>query len=83
MLTNTCKALAKHWLSRHHPMSFLSHVFLAYIYNILDKVFIQTSSLTCEVYIEVSLLHSLPIMVCKVADNVVCQVTILPSFNSL
>jgi len=20
MLTNACKALAKHWLSRHHPM---------------------------------------------------------------
>jgi len=50
---------------------------------ILDKVFIQASSLACEVYIEVSLLCSLPTMVCEVADSVVCQVAMLPSFNSL
>ena len=40
-----------------------SHISLTYI---LDKVFIQASSLACEVYIEVSLLCSLPIMVCEI-----------------
>ena len=60
---------------QHHPM-FL----LAYIYY---KVFIQASGLACEVYIAVSLLHSLPTMVCEVADSVVCQVAMLPFFNSL
>ena len=47
------------------------------------KVFIQVSSLACEVYVAVSLLCSLPTTVCEVADSVVCQVTMLPSFNSL
>jgi len=46
---------------------------------ILDKVFIQASSLACEFCVEVSLLHSLPTTVCETADSVVCQVTILPS----
>jgi len=36
-----------------------------------------------ELYVEVSLLCSLPTMVCEVADSVVCQVAMLPSFNSL
>jgi len=52
-------------------------------YYILDKVFIQVSSLACKVYVEVSPLHSLSTMVCEVADSVVCQVAMLPSFNSL
>jgi len=42
MLTNACKALAKHWLSRHH-----SHVLLAYIY---DKVFIWASGPVWTLY---------------------------------
>ena len=50
---------------------------------ILDKVFIQAFSLACEVYVKVSLLCSLPTIVCEVADSVVCQVAMLPSFNSL
>jgi len=53
---------------------------LAYI---VDKIFIQASSLACEVYVEVSLLCSLPTMVCEVADSIICQVTVLSSFNSL
>jgi len=50
---------------------------------IVDKVFVQASGLACEVYVEVSPLCSLPTMVCEVADSVVCQVAMLPSFNSL
>jgi len=50
---------------------------------ILDKVFIQASGLACEVCVEVSLLRSLPITVCETANSVVCQVTMLSSFNSL
>ena len=47
------------------------------------KVFIQASGLACEVCVEVSLLCFLPTTVCEGADSVVCQVTMLPSFNSL
>jgi len=47
------------------------------------KVFIQASGLACEVYVEVSPLRSLSTTVCEVADSVVCQVAMLPSFNSL
>ena len=47
------------------------------------KVFIQASGLACEVYVAVSLLRSLPTIVCEVADSVVCQVAMLPFFNSL
>ena len=47
------------------------------------KVFIQASGLAYEVYVEVSLLHSLPTTVCEVADSVVCQVAMFPFFNSL
>ena len=54
-----------------------------HIFYINNKVFIQASGLACEVYVEVSLLCSLPTMVCEVADSVVCQVAILSSFNSL
>jgi len=36
MLTNACKALAKHWLSRHHPTFGAAYI--------VDKVFIWTSS---------------------------------------
>ena len=50
---------------------------------IVDKVFIQAGGLACEVYVEVSLLCFLPTIVCEVADGIVCQVAILPSFNSL
>jgi len=50
---------------------------------ILDKVFIQASGLACEVYIEISPLCFLLTMVCEVADSVVCQVAMLPFFNSL
>jgi len=50
---------------------------------ILDKVFIQAFGLACEVYVEVSPLRSLSTTVCEVADSVVCQVAMLPSFNSL
>jgi len=50
---------------------------------LVDKVFIQAFGLACEVYVEVSPLYSLPTMVCEVADSVVCQVAMLPSFNSL
>ena len=53
---------------------------LAYI---VDKVFIQASGLACEVDIAVSLLCSFPTIVCEVADSIVCQVTMFPSFNSL
>jgi len=31
-----------------------------------DKVFIQASGLACEVYVEVSLLRSLPTTVCEI-----------------
>jgi len=47
------------------------------------KVFIQASGLAYEVYVEVSSLRFLPTTVCEVADSVVCQVAMLPSFNSL
>ena len=50
---------------------------------ILDKVFIQASSLACEVYVKVSPLCSLPTTVCETANSVVCQVAMLPAFNSL
>jgi len=50
---------------------------------VLDKVFIQAFGLACEVYVEVSPLCSLPTTVCEVADSVVCQVAMLPFFNSL
>ena len=50
---------------------------------ILNKVFIQAFGLACEVYVEVSLLYSLPTTVCAAADNVVYQVTLLPSNNGL
>ena len=56
------------------------YILLPYL---LYKVFIQASGLACEVYVEVSPLHSLPTTVCEVADSVVCQVAMLPSFNSL
>ena len=36
-----------------------------------------------ELYAEVSPLCSLPTTVCGAADSVVCQVAMLPSFNSL
>ena len=52
-------------------------------YILVNKVFIQASDLVCEVYVEVSPLCSLPTTVCEVEDSVVCQVTMLPSFNSL
>ena len=48
-----------------------------------NKVFIQASGLACEVYVEVSPLRSLPTTVCETANSVVCQVAMLPSFNSL
>ena len=51
---------------QYHP-TFLA----AYI---LDKVFIQASSLACEVYVEVSLLCSLPTTVCEVK---VCLISII------
>ena len=35
MLTNACKALAKHWLSRHHPTFGAAYI--------LDEVFIWAS----------------------------------------
>ena len=41
------------------------------------KVFIQVSSLACEVYVAVSLLCSLPTIVCVAADSVVYQVALL------
>ena len=50
---------------------------------IVDKVFIQASGLACEVCVEVSLLCSLPTTVCETANSVVCQVAMLPAFNSL
>jgi len=50
---------------------------------ILDKVFIQAFGLACEVCVEVSPLRSLPTTVCEVVDSVVCQVTMLSSFNSV
>ena len=53
------------------------------IHTRLDKVFIQAFGLACEVCVEVSPLCSLPTTVCEVADSVVCQVAMLPSFNSL
>ena len=40
------------------------------------KVFIQVSSLACEVYVAVSLLCSLPTTVCAAADSVVHQVAL-------
>jgi len=49
----------------------------------VDKVFIQASDLACEVYVAVSLLCSLPTMVCEVADSVVCQVTMLPAMGKI
>jgi len=58
MLTNALQALAKHWLSRHHPMFGTAYI--------LDKVFIQASGLACEVYVEVSPLCSLPTTVCEI-----------------
>ena len=48
-----------------------------------DKAFIQAFGLAYEVCVEVSSLCSLPTTVCEVADSVVCQVAMLPSFNSL
>jgi len=48
-----------------------SNIGLAYI---LDKVFIQASSLACEVYVEVSLLCFLPTIVCEVK---VCLISII------
>jgi len=71
MLTNAYKALAK---------QASSHVLFAYI---LDKVFIQAFGLACEVCVEVSPLCSFPITVCETANSVVCQIAMLPSFNSL
>jgi len=50
---------------------------------ILDKVFIQAFGLACEACVEVSLLRSLPTTVCETANSVVCQVAMLPVFNSL
>ena len=44
---------------------------LAYI---LDKVFIQASGLAYEVYVEVSLLHSLPTIVCEIK---VCLISVI------
>jgi len=49
----------------------------------IDKVFIWAFGLAYEVCVEVSLLCSFPTTVCEVADSVICQVAILPSFNSL
>jgi len=51
-----------------HPSSHIQ----CSIHTRLDKVFIQASSLACEVYVEVSLLCSLPTMVYEVANSVVC-----------
>ena len=69
------KLLGQFWVSCHHPTFGLAYI--------VDKVFIQAFGLACEVYVEVSLLCSLPTTVCEVADSVVCQVAMLPSFNSL
>ena len=68
MLINACKVLAKHWVSRHY-----SHVWCS-IHTRLDKVFIQASSLACEVYVEISLLCSLSTMVCEIK---VCLISVI------
>jgi len=62
-------------LSCHYPTFGLTYI--------VNKVFIQASGLACEVYVEVSPLRSLPTTVCEVADSVVCQVAMLPFFNSV
>jgi len=64
-------------------MIYQCHLPICDIAYILDKVFIQASGLAYEVYVEVSPLCSLPTMVYEVANSVVCQVAMLPSFNSL
>ena len=69
------KLLGQFWVSSHHPMFGLMYI--------LDKVFIQASSLACEVCVKVSPLCFLPTTVYKTANSVVCQVAMLPSFNSL
>ena len=69
------KLLGQFWVSSHHLTFGLAYI--------VDKVFIQASGLACEVCVEVSPLRSLPTTVCETANNVVCQVTMLPSFNSL
>jgi len=66
-------------MCQHHHFPHWSRILVL----VLDKVFIQASGLACEVYVEVSPLRSLPTTVCEVADSVVCQVAMLPSFNSL
>jgi len=72
-----------HWaINRSDPQNLLS-VTLDVPLQELDKVFIQAFGLACEVYVEVSPLCSLPTTIYEVADSVVCQVTMLPSFNSL
>ena len=68
-------------MCQHHHFPHRLHILVLVL--VLDKVFIQASGLACEVYVEVSPLRSLPTTVCEVADSVVCQVAMLPSFNSL
>jgi len=68
--------MLRYMIYQHHLPTFSA----AYL---LDKVFIQAFGLACEVCVEVSPLRSLPTTVCEVADSVVCQVAMLPFFNSL
>ena len=61
----------------------IGHQISSHVLSLLNKVFIQASGLACEVCVEVSLLRSLPTTVCETANSVVCQVAMLPAFNSL
>jgi len=72
MLTNACKALAKHWVSRHHSHIWCSIYTRRGFYPGLRPGLIPLLILCFELYVAVSLLHSLPTMVCEVADSVVC-----------
>ena len=50
------------------------HAYLSTTCILNYKVFIQASGLACEVYVEVSLLCSLPIMVCEIK---VCLISVI------
>jgi len=83
MLTNACKVLAKHWVSRYHSHVWCSIHTRRGFHSDLWPGLIPLLILHFELCVEVSPLHSPPTIVCEVADSVVCQVTMLSSFNSL
>jgi len=75
ILRNTCKVLAKHWLSSYYSI----WGFYLGLQPNLNPLLILSK---VDIVLSIRLLCSLPPIVCVIVYNVVCQVTVLPSSNN-